>query len=234
VDELLDALLRGKPLPPRAAMVTFDDGYRNVLELGLPILERYEIPAVLFVSTGPSERQELYWFDAMARTTTESQVRDSLQLNFADHERLRQRYRIEAASDRTSAPMTPAEVARFAAAPRMEIGAHTIDHVRLAAGSYDEQLAELTRSKATLEKWTGKRVRSLAFPFGHPERDYNADSVRATFAAGYDAAFTTQQAFATRTQNPLEISRFLMLDDVKASELAHRLRFSWRRTSASS
>jgi peptidoglycan/xylan/chitin deacetylase (PgdA/CDA1 family) len=38
-------------LPERAALVTFDDGYRSVLEHALPVLQRLEFPAVLFVPT---------------------------------------------------------------------------------------------------------------------------------------------------------------------------------------
>src|SRR5687767_12431597 len=43
--ETLRDVRRGvRALPPRAVVVTFDDGYRGVLEHGLPVLERYRIP----------------------------------------------------------------------------------------------------------------------------------------------------------------------------------------------
>lgn len=49
------ALLRGieahEPLPRRAAMITFDDGYRSVLEVALPRLLEFGYPAVQFVPT---------------------------------------------------------------------------------------------------------------------------------------------------------------------------------------
>jgi len=38
-------------LPPRAALITFDDGYRSVLEVALPCLLRFGYPAVHFVPT---------------------------------------------------------------------------------------------------------------------------------------------------------------------------------------
>ena len=43
---------RGAPLPPRAVLLTFDDGYRDNLENALPILRRHGYPAVLFVPIG--------------------------------------------------------------------------------------------------------------------------------------------------------------------------------------
>jgi peptidoglycan/xylan/chitin deacetylase (PgdA/CDA1 family) len=49
------------PLPPRAVLVTFDDGYRNNLELAAPLLLKYEIPAIFFVTTGLIGTRELLW-----------------------------------------------------------------------------------------------------------------------------------------------------------------------------
>jgi peptidoglycan/xylan/chitin deacetylase (PgdA/CDA1 family) len=39
-------------LPPRAALLTFDDAYRSMRTVVLPILEEFSYPAVLFVPTG--------------------------------------------------------------------------------------------------------------------------------------------------------------------------------------
>jgi peptidoglycan/xylan/chitin deacetylase (PgdA/CDA1 family) len=52
----LPTLLRGldapETLPARAALITFDDGYRNNLTEALPVLQRFGYPAVIFVPTG--------------------------------------------------------------------------------------------------------------------------------------------------------------------------------------
>jgi peptidoglycan/xylan/chitin deacetylase (PgdA/CDA1 family) len=49
------AFLRGlddpDTLPWRSALVTFDDGYRSLLEHGLPTLRRFACPAIVFVPT---------------------------------------------------------------------------------------------------------------------------------------------------------------------------------------
>jgi peptidoglycan/xylan/chitin deacetylase (PgdA/CDA1 family) len=49
--QLFDALERGAPLPPRPIMITFDDGYRDVLANAVPVLERYRFPATAYVIT---------------------------------------------------------------------------------------------------------------------------------------------------------------------------------------
>jgi peptidoglycan/xylan/chitin deacetylase (PgdA/CDA1 family) len=47
----LDGLAHPEALPERAALITFDDGYRSVLEVALPWLERFGYPGVIFVPT---------------------------------------------------------------------------------------------------------------------------------------------------------------------------------------
>lgn len=52
LDVLLDALRNNRRLPVRAALVTFDDGYADLLTAGLPVLSARGIPAVVFAVSG--------------------------------------------------------------------------------------------------------------------------------------------------------------------------------------
>ena len=49
--QLFDALEWGRPLPPRPVLITFDDGYTDVLWHAEPILHRLHWPATAFVIT---------------------------------------------------------------------------------------------------------------------------------------------------------------------------------------
>jgi GT2 family glycosyltransferase/peptidoglycan/xylan/chitin deacetylase (PgdA/CDA1 family) len=51
VRELLAAFAAGRSLPPTVA-ITFDDGYRDVVENALPILQELEFPATMYVVPG--------------------------------------------------------------------------------------------------------------------------------------------------------------------------------------
>ncbi|MCI8938517.1 MAG: polysaccharide deacetylase family protein [Dorea sp.] len=51
-------------------VVTFDDGYGDNLDYALPILEKYHIPATIFVTTGYVNGNQEYWWDELARILT--------------------------------------------------------------------------------------------------------------------------------------------------------------------
>ncbi len=66
LSELCAGLDRGE-LPPRAVVVTFDDGYANNLEAALPSLAAHGVPATLFVATGYIGERREYWWDELER-----------------------------------------------------------------------------------------------------------------------------------------------------------------------
>ncbi len=50
-------------LPRNAAMVTFDDGYLDNLEVAAPILKANDMRAVFFIATSYIEERRVYWWD---------------------------------------------------------------------------------------------------------------------------------------------------------------------------
>ncbi|MCP4705592.1 MAG: polysaccharide deacetylase family protein [candidate division Zixibacteria bacterium] len=50
-------------LKDNAVVITFDDGYENVLNEAYPILQNHQFPAIIFVVTGLSNRNEIIWTD---------------------------------------------------------------------------------------------------------------------------------------------------------------------------
>jgi peptidoglycan/xylan/chitin deacetylase (PgdA/CDA1 family) len=49
--------------PQPSVVVTFDDGYRDLFAQALPILQRYEIPATIYLTVGAVETGEVAWYD---------------------------------------------------------------------------------------------------------------------------------------------------------------------------
>jgi peptidoglycan/xylan/chitin deacetylase (PgdA/CDA1 family)/CelD/BcsL family acetyltransferase involved in cellulose biosynthesis len=62
LDTIYRELLSGESKGPGVA-VTFDDGYRDLFTNAFPMLQKYEIPATIFVIAGAVETGQVAWYD---------------------------------------------------------------------------------------------------------------------------------------------------------------------------
>ncbi len=85
LQEVVDALRGGRPLPRRTTVITFDDGYENNATVAVPALRAAGMTAAFFLSTTYIETDRCLWVDeieqAIASTDLSELVVDSL-----DHE----------------------------------------------------------------------------------------------------------------------------------------------------
>jgi peptidoglycan/xylan/chitin deacetylase (PgdA/CDA1 family) len=163
----------GKSKPVVA--LTFDDGFANFRHSVLPLLERYRIPATLFVVTRYVGSEEPYPFDHWAQ---------------------KNRVRVPMIAWR---PITWAEIEECAKSDLVSVGSHSHSHFN-AMNVEDELLGqEATISYELLAGHLGSRAGSFyAYPFGSSRlghvRTAYTEAVR---AAGYGAAVTTDLGLAT-------------------------------------
>ena len=134
--DVLAYYLEGVPLPPRAVLITFDDGYLDNLENAAPVLRRLGYPAVLFVPIG-------YLGEVAPLPHDEHLAARGIVNRALDWEQLAE---LEAGGIR--------------------IESHGIGHKPLAALELDEVTREITLSKLRLEERLGRPVRSFAYVKG--------------------------------------------------------------------
>jgi len=128
--------LDGAPLPARATLITFDDGYEDVLRHALPVLERHGYPAVLFVPLG-------YVGGASPLPHEKRLAAQGLVNRTLDWDGLRE---LDAAGVR--------------------IECHGISHRALAELPVDEAAREIALGKLRLEEQLGREVKAFAYAKG--------------------------------------------------------------------
>jgi len=228
-----------KTLPPGAVAVTFDDGYADNLYEALPLLEAHGVPATMFLTTGPIESQQEFWWDALEqlllpagdgheRWTVEERRAPSPRheeyrevthrFRFLDPDRRERAIRDLASSAGapitlrpTHRPLTTGEVSTLAASPLIDIGAHGVSHAALAPLDRAMQCGEVAGSRRALEAWLDRPVTAFAYPFGGTA-EVTADAERAAREAGMTVACTTQPGRVTASTNPHRVPRVIVRD----------------------
>jgi peptidoglycan/xylan/chitin deacetylase (PgdA/CDA1 family) len=71
--ELLSRLHAGRP-SRRMVALTFDDGYADNLFAAAPLLEQYQMPATVFITTGYLDGRREFWWDDLARLVMQSKT----------------------------------------------------------------------------------------------------------------------------------------------------------------
>ena len=228
LDDLRAARAGVRALPPRPVLITFDDGYRGVLDHALPVLERYNVPAVVFVCAGPVLSGTCFWFDVLCRSPAKAPSWKRSVPRTRNGRALVAGIETAAPVSERHRPLTLEELRRLAASPLIEIGGHTMSHPTLALTPIDEQHREIVECRRALQDALNKPIESFAYPYGSVKQDYSADTVAVVKQAAFSLAFTTAEAFGTLDGDPFQIPRFVMLESVDDVELAHRLSHSWR------
>jgi len=110
---------------------------------------------------------------------------------------------------------------RGMAAAGMEIGSHTVNHVRLTQLDQDRQRFELECSRRQIEDALGSQVRSFAYPYGA----WDDICVSAVRDAGYQGACTTRTGWALRDGNPFLLRRLTVFNSDTVGSLMRKLCF---------
>ena len=222
--------LGARTLPPRAACITFDDGYADNAEVALPILQRHRTPATFFVASGFLDGGCM-WTDAVAEVVRNAPG-DRLNLGRAGFgvvdvgcpvrrravidmlvaalkylppdERIE---RIKRMARRFTPTMLSSDQLIALHRAGMEIGAHTVSHPILTSISNAQARAEIADGRARLQEIIQSPVRLFAYTNGKPGQDFEARHVAMLRSQGFVAAVTTAGGAARAGADPFYLPR---------------------------
>lgn len=214
--DLCDLVRRRQRIPDRSVLVTFDDGYSDLLSEIKPILLRHGIPAAAFISTAEIDTDRERWWDELqflllgdsspagagwniTRPAVTPEQKRYLEAcdSFRTMDARGRELALEAISAELGIPrpkrgthrtLRSDEVRQLADGGIVEIGAHTASHQMMAAVSPEAQRAEVIAGKKALEDILGRRVTMFSYPYGGRDA-LSAESSAIVREAGFSCAF---------------------------------------------
>jgi len=173
-----------KSIPPRCAVITFDDGWKSQYEVAWPIMKKFGYPVTLFLYTEGVRGGSLGGGEAITWEQL-ADMRDNgvdIQAHSATHQDLREGHTVmvlEPGGKRTRKKLTGADYEKWVQ-------------------------NEVVGCKELLEQRLGIKVNCYAVPFGN----YNEHVKELARSAGYEAMFTVYGQPITFTSPMDSIGRY--------------------------
>jgi poly-beta-1,6-N-acetyl-D-glucosamine N-deacetylase len=211
--QILDAQAGKTPLPDKAVLLTFDDGYKSFYDLVYPLLKQYSYPATQALVTS--------WIDAPVNQA----------IAYGDVMLPRSTF------------LTWPQIKEMQSSGLVEIASHTHNHHRsvisnptgsqqaallspqFANNAYETQAAYQTRvlsdlktSAASIAKNTGNAPRIMVWPYGQ----FNDVDVALSKQAGFTHHFTLEE-HQINTPEALLIGRLLVDEETSLESIAEYL-----------
>ena len=231
-------LAAGRPLPPRAVALSFDDGYRDSLDVVVPLLRSLGLPATFFLVPRLLDGAAASWWEVLAWVFRRASVKavgfDGAVLPLGtETERGRATHAVAETLKGRDADTRAAAInelrarchpggtapghdmfldwvsAQKIAQAGFDIGSHTSTHHILSREDPAAQRSDLTRSRRDLEDILQVPVRHLAYPNGKAG-DYDGETIAAARNAGYAGAWTTHGGWNGPATPRFELRRFVV------------------------
>lgn len=169
-------------MPDRAALVTFDDGDRSIYDVALPLLRRWEVPAVAFVVAGLVGSSTSFWWTEVAELvrrgaqlpapwprSTDALVRAMKRAPDVDRRRAISDLRASIGSDPLQTGQLTWDECRQLDRQGVRVENHSLTHPCLDRCTDDVVTEEITRAHELLAHHLGRAPCAFAYPNGNED-----------------------------------------------------------------
>lgn len=217
--DLVAYWLNNGVFPENAVVLTFDDGYKSFKEFALPVLEKYRVPATIFICPQLIENEETIWpdqlIDAFEAGHTSVKTRHELshyierlkKLDVVERSALMGGMIASSPVSINSELMSWEELEMVSVSNLIEIGSHSLTHAILANETVDQANEEIAESKRLIEERLGQKVDSFCYPNGQ-KGDFRVSEVEALKKSGYLCAVTSEFGLPSHELSPFLLPRF--------------------------
>lgn len=149
-------------------VLTFDDGCERFQTIALPIIQKYNIPAIIYPVSG-----DLGLVASWPKVTNPD-------LRLLSEDNLRKVF-----------------------LSGIDIGGHSVNHIKLGEAPVWEAEEEVVRSKKHLESIIGEELYSFSYPHG----SFNNQTAQLVSSSGFDCAVTCKSAFVYGNEDIFQLPR---------------------------
>ena len=166
---------------PRPTIIYFDDGFKDVYTVALPILKRYNIPATVFLTSGLIDGTHSLWTIThrefrFSQGWGEEDIRKEIQMLKGMRHNEREEFLREIYNKTTFVPRGKELFLSWNEVKDLveygwEIGSHAVSHKKLTECSPEELHYEVAHSKQIIEEHLGRPVVSFSYPHGRTNKE---------------------------------------------------------------
>jgi peptidoglycan/xylan/chitin deacetylase (PgdA/CDA1 family) len=235
--EGLEALAAGRRLPPRAVAITFDDGYRDNLDVAAPMLDDLGLPATFFLVPGLLSGDVRPWWEVLAWGFAQAKppvvnwggrvLPTRGRHGWRSFRWLAERLKVldrATREQRVGEFLDLLEPRGQAGEDRLfldwdgavelvrrgfTVGSHSMRHAILSREDPREQASDLISSRRQLEAELEAPVNLLAYPNGK-RADYDAHTIQAAALAGHKHALGAHAGLNRPSTPPYEHPRLFV------------------------
>ena len=212
VDTLQLAIKNKSKLPKKSLLITFDDGDISVYQNALPVLKKYNLPAVVFVITSLIGTYKGFWwnqvekyYEYQGKTFKEARQKVNILKNISESERREYLSTIPTIEWRQLKIKELQEMSENG----VSIANHTHTHPMMNNCSSYEMKEELNKVENLFRKWYFPKYEVFAYPNGN----WNRQTENVIRDAGISTAFLFDHQLNSEPINPLRISRIAVATD---------------------
>ena len=223
---LYDTLQTNIKIKTNSCLITVDDGDKSYFDIIFPILSKYKIPSILFVSPKIIKERTNFWFQEIRSYDHEKLNRiisDYFKVELIDYSNgtifksisIKETWDIINAYKRKHniAPQEPrnidvSQLLKLNDSDLVTIGAHTQNHPILMNEDENSSNKEITSSVNDLKDIINEEIEYFAYPNGIPNVDYSKREKECIKKNKIKLAFSTHGDSISNKYSNYEIPRF--------------------------